>query len=41
MKAISEFDEFADSYEADLNQALAVSGEDKDFFCPRTRAFSG
>ena len=32
MKAISEFDEFADSYEADLNQALAVSGEDKDFF---------
>jgi SAM-dependent methyltransferase len=32
MNTASEFDEFADSYEADLNQALAVSGEDKDFF---------
>jgi SAM-dependent methyltransferase len=28
----SEFDQFADAYEADLNQALLVSGEDKDYF---------
>ena len=29
------FDVHADSYDADLNQALAVSGEDKDFFANR------
>lgn len=28
----SEFDLHADNYDADLNQALSVSGEDKDFF---------
>ena len=28
----AEFDSFATSYEADLDQALAVSGENKDFF---------
>ena len=28
----AEFDSFASSYEADLDQALSVSGENKDFF---------
>lgn len=28
----AEFDSFASSYEADLDQALSVSGESKDFF---------
>lgn len=28
----AEFDSFATSYEADLDQALSVSGENKDFF---------
>jgi SAM-dependent methyltransferase len=32
MKAAAEFDQFADAYESDLNQALSVSGEDKDYF---------
>lgn len=32
MKAAAEFDQFADAYDADINQALAVSGEDKDYF---------
>jgi trans-aconitate methyltransferase len=30
-----EFDFHADSYDADLNQALSVSGEDKDYFASR------
>jgi SAM-dependent methyltransferase len=29
---VAEFDQFADAYEADLNQALAATGEDKDYF---------
>ena len=32
MKAAAEFDQFADAYDSDLNRALSVSGEDKDFF---------
>lgn len=32
MKGASEFDEFADSYESDLNQALAATGEDLNYF---------
>jgi len=28
----SEFDLHADTYDADLNQALSISGEDKDYF---------
>ena len=32
MKAAAEFDQFADAYEADLNQALAASGEDQNYF---------
>jgi SAM-dependent methyltransferase len=32
MKAAAEFDQFADTYDSDLNQALSVSGEDKDYF---------
>ena len=32
MKHAAEFDSFASSYEADLDQALSVSGEDKDYF---------
>jgi SAM-dependent methyltransferase len=28
----SEFDQFADTYDADLNRALSVSGEDKGYF---------
>jgi SAM-dependent methyltransferase len=32
MKPIAEFDSCACTYEADLNQALSVSGEDKDYF---------
>jgi len=32
MKPIAEFDSRAGTYEADLNQALSVSGEDKDYF---------
>jgi SAM-dependent methyltransferase len=27
-----QFDEYADTYDAELNQALAVSGEDKNYF---------
>jgi SAM-dependent methyltransferase len=30
--AAAEFDSFATSYEADLDQALSISGENKDFF---------
>jgi SAM-dependent methyltransferase len=30
-----EFDLHADSYDADLNQALSISGEDKDYFAGR------
>jgi SAM-dependent methyltransferase len=30
-----EFDLHADTYDADLNQALSVSGEDKDYFASR------
>src|ERR1041385_7822408 len=32
MNDIAEFDRFADTYDADLNQALSVSGETKDYF---------
>ena len=32
MKHAAEFDSFASSYEADLDQALSVSGEGKDYF---------
>lgn len=32
MKAAAQFDQFADAYESDLNQALAASGEDQDYF---------
>jgi len=32
----AEFDQFADTYDDDLNQALSVSGENKDYFA-RTR----
>ena len=32
MKATAEFDKFADTYDAELNHALSVSGEDKDYF---------
>jgi SAM-dependent methyltransferase len=32
MNASSEFDRHADTYDDDLNQALAVSGEDKEYF---------
>jgi SAM-dependent methyltransferase len=32
MKAAPEFDQFADAYDTNLNQALSISGEDKDFF---------
>ncbi len=32
MKASAEFDQFADAYDSNLNQALFVSGEDKDYF---------
>jgi SAM-dependent methyltransferase len=32
MKAAAEFDQFADAYDSNLNQALSVSGEDKDYF---------
>jgi ubiquinone/menaquinone biosynthesis C-methylase UbiE len=32
MMPAAEFDSFASSYEADLDQALSVSGENKDFF---------
>lgn len=29
---VAEFDQFVDEYDADLNRALAASGEDKDYF---------
>jgi hypothetical protein len=32
MNNTAEFDRFADNYDADLNQALSVSGENKDYF---------
>jgi len=32
MRAASEFDQFADTYDAHLNQALSVSGEEKGYF---------
>ncbi len=32
MNDAAEFDQFADTYDADLNQALAASGETKDYF---------
>jgi SAM-dependent methyltransferase len=32
MSAASGFDRHADTYDADLNQALSVSGEEKEFF---------
>jgi len=32
MKGAAEFDQFAEAYETDLNQALAVSGEGQDYF---------
>ena len=32
MSSTAEFDRFADTYDADLNQALSVSGEDKTYF---------
>jgi SAM-dependent methyltransferase len=32
MNDTAEFDRFADTYDADLNQALSVSGENKDYF---------
>jgi SAM-dependent methyltransferase len=32
MSTASQFDQHADTYDADLNQALSVSGEDKDYF---------
>lgn len=32
MKAATEFDQFADAYDSHLNQALSVSGEDKEYF---------
>jgi SAM-dependent methyltransferase len=32
MSEFSGFDRYADTYDADLNQALAVSGEGKEFF---------
>jgi SAM-dependent methyltransferase len=32
MNNAAEFDQFADTYDADLNQALSVSGETKDYF---------
>jgi SAM-dependent methyltransferase len=32
MSAASQFDKHADTYDAELNQALAVSGEDKNYF---------
>jgi len=32
MNNAAEFDQFADTYDSDLNQALSVSGENKDYF---------
>jgi trans-aconitate methyltransferase len=32
MSATSQFDKHADTYDAELNRALAVSGEDKNYF---------
>jgi SAM-dependent methyltransferase len=32
VKFASQFDSFAQSYESDLDQALSISGEDKDYF---------
>jgi SAM-dependent methyltransferase len=32
MSATSQFDKHADTYDAELNQALAASGEDKNYF---------
>jgi SAM-dependent methyltransferase len=32
VKAVAEFDEFAGAYEAHINEALSVSGENKDYF---------
>jgi SAM-dependent methyltransferase len=39
MKTGAEFDQFSDAYEADLNQALAASGEDKDYFARGRMSF--
>jgi len=30
---MAEFDQYADSYDEDLNRSLAISGESKEFFC--------
>lgn len=35
MRAAPGFDQFADSYDADLNEALSVSGEEKGYFARR------
>ena len=32
MSATSQFDKHAGTYDAELNQALAASGEDKNYF---------
>ena len=32
MSAPPQFDSFADSYDAELNHALAATGEDRDHF---------
>jgi hypothetical protein len=32
VKPTAEFDRFATSYESELNQAISVSGETRDFF---------
>jgi SAM-dependent methyltransferase len=32
LSSSSQFDKYADTYDAELNQALAVSGEDKNYF---------
>ncbi len=32
MTPSAEFDQFADEYEVDLNQALAATGEGQDYF---------
>ena len=32
MKPASQFDSFAQSYERDLDQALSITGDDKEYF---------
>ena len=42
MMPAAEFDSFVSSYESDLDQALSVSGESKDFFAEgRVRWLAG